>query len=98
MLEKDIPDGNIFMMCGKVNKQAFKDVPKGFHIRNLKPEELETWMRFPFDTTENEVENLLFMKNFFNDVYGDKKELFFKKKDYIIFILIIIKFGWSIWK
>lgn len=78
MLEKDIPDGNIFMMCEKVNKQAFKDVPKGFHIRNLKAEELETWMRFPFDTTENEAENLLFMKNFFNDVYGDKKELFFK--------------------
>lgn len=76
MLEKDIPDGNIFMMCEKVNKQAFKDVPKGFHIRNLKAEELETWMRFPFDTTENEVENLLFMKNFLTMFMVTKRVLF----------------------
>ena len=38
--EKDIPDLNIFMMCEKVNKEAFRNIPEGFYIRKCRKEEL----------------------------------------------------------
>ena len=51
--EQEIPDLNIFMMCEKLNTKALSQIPKGFHIRNCKPEELKIWMEFPFDNEDD---------------------------------------------
>lgn len=77
MEEKDIPDGNIFMICDSVNKDAYKNIPKNFYIRKLRPSELNLWMEFPFDNEEDKQKYKEFMKNYFNLVYLNKKEIFF---------------------
>ena len=43
MLEKDIPDLNIFMMCEKLNEDALREIPEGYHIRNIRKDELDIW-------------------------------------------------------
>ena len=79
MLEKDIPDKNIFMMCEKLNKNALSTLPVGFYIRTCQTEELDIWKSFPFDTDEEKREYYQFMSNYFNDVYSNKDEEFFRK-------------------
>ena len=79
MKEKDIPDLNIFMMCEKLNTNALSELPKGYHIRNCRPEELETWMEFPFDDEEDKEKYKEYMKNYFNNVYKSKLNDFYNK-------------------
>ncbi len=77
MEKKDIQDGNIFMMCEKVNENAYIEIPKGFHLRKLKEKELDLWMEFPFDNDEDKKIYKNFMIKYYNDVYLIKKDLFF---------------------
>lgn len=78
ILEKDIPDLNIFMMCSQVNEGAFCKVPKGFHIRRLKREELDVWKRFPFDSVDGDISTYIdYMTQYYNDVYLEKEDLFY---------------------
>ena len=77
MEKKDIQDGNIFMMCEKVNENAYIEIPKGFHLRKLKEKELDLWMEFPFDNDEDKKIYKNFMIKYYNDVYLKKKDLFF---------------------
>lgn len=79
MLEKDIPDLNIFMMCEKLNTNALKKIPNGFHIRTCKPEELKIWMGFPFDSIEDKKSNYEYMNNYFKDVYENNIEAFYNR-------------------
>lgn len=77
--EQEIPDLNIFMMCEKLNTNALSQIPKGFHIRNCKPEELKIWMGFPFDNEEDKKNYYEFMNSYFNDVYGNNIEEFYNR-------------------
>ena len=78
MEEKDIPDLNIFMMCEKYKESASRKIPKGYHIRKLRKDELETWFLFPFDTVDGDkTEYLEFMKEYFKNVYSSKSEIFY---------------------
>lgn len=77
MLEKDIPDLNIFMMCEKLNEGALREIPEGYHIRNIRKDELDIWKEFPFDNEEDKKEYYEFMTNYFNDVYKVKEDEFY---------------------
>ena len=79
MREQDIPDLNIFMMCEAVNKKAFKDIPKGFHIRNCRKNELDIWKIFPFDTEIDKCKYFDYMSEYFNNVYLPFEDEFYKK-------------------
>lgn len=79
MLEKDIPDFNIFMMCEKVNTQAFKEIPTGFHIRNCRRDELNIWKMFPFDTEDDKKNYFNYMSEYFNNVYLPYEDEFYKQ-------------------
>ena len=79
MLEKDIPDLNIFMMCEKLNNNALSHLPVGYHIRTCRKNELDIWKEFPFDNEEDKKEYYQFMSNYFNDVYSNKDEEFFNR-------------------
>ena len=79
MQEKDIPDLNIFMMCEKVNKDAFREIPKGFHNRKCKKEELNIWKEFPFDTEEDKHNYFDYMTQYFNNVYLHNEEEFYNQ-------------------
>ena len=75
--EQDIPDLNIFMMCEKINEDALREIPEGYHIRNIRKDELNIWKEFPFDNEEDKKEYYDFMTNYFNDVYKSKEEEFY---------------------
>jgi len=79
MLEKDIPDLNIFMMCDHLDQGALRDIPKGFNIRPCKPNELDIWKAFPFDNDEDKKAYYNYMTEYFNSVYLEQKDEFYQK-------------------
>lgn len=79
MLEKDIPDLNIFMMCDHLDQGALIDIPKGFYIRSCKPNELDIWKAFPFDNDEDKKTYYNYMTEYFNNVYLERKDEFYHK-------------------
>ncbi|MCH8549952.1 MAG: GNAT family N-acetyltransferase [Balneolaceae bacterium] len=78
MKEEEIPDYNIFMMCNKLNKQALTQVNSAYHIRNCRPEELEIWKAFPFDSETIPAEYENFMDQFIEETYSGQMDTFFR--------------------
>ena len=72
-------DPNLFMICQKLNEEAFIDMPKGYHLRLCTKEELPIWKAFPFDdeTTAKEYES--FMQEYFDLVYKPHIDEFYKQ-------------------
>ena len=66
-------------MCDKLNNAALSQLPKGFHIRTYRSEELKIWMEFPFDNENDKKTYYEFMNDYFNDVYGNNKEEFYNR-------------------
>ncbi len=84
MLEKDIPDYNIFMICKKLNKEAFRDnLPKGYCVRNCRKDEYNIWKKFPFDNENQAREYDAFMEDYFEEHYKAKETLFFNTCKFI---------------
>ena len=75
----DIEEKNIFMVCRVLNKEALSLLPEGYYIRNCRKNELDIWMKFPFDNPHEAQQYREFMESFFQDVYASKEDLFFKK-------------------
>ena len=78
MEQQNIPDYNLFMMCRAPREEAFAPLPAGFHFDLCRREELETWMRFPFDTQEEARQYAPFMARYFQNVYAAKEAEFFE--------------------
>lgn len=70
MTEAEIPDYNVFMMCTELRPEAFSSLPQGFHIRNCRTDEIETWKAFPFDTPAEAHQHAGFMDHFFETTYA----------------------------
>ncbi len=79
LAEKDIPDLNIFMMCEKLNSYAISDLSDTYHIRKCRKDELDIWKNMPFDDPDEAIEYRKFMTDYFDTVYGNKGNLFYKK-------------------
>lgn len=69
-------DKNLFMMCKRLNPQAFSALPHGFALRTLRREELRAWQAMPFDD-EFTAERLAFMDDYFRITYAKDEEKFF---------------------
>lgn len=74
---EELPDKNIFMMCKTLNQAALTPLPHGFHIRNCRKDELDTWMAMPFDRPAEAIAYKKFMEDFFATTYGGREELFY---------------------
>jgi ribosomal protein S18 acetylase RimI-like enzyme len=72
-------DGNLFMMCEKLNTTALTSFPHGYAVRCCRRDELSLWKSFHFDTMESAAQNEPYMTDFFNRVYAPKGELFFER-------------------
>jgi GNAT superfamily N-acetyltransferase len=83
MIEADIPDFNIFMMCHQVNELAYTDLSNEFYFRNCKPEELEIWKAFPFDSEKVPTEYEDFMNQYIDRTYGENIDLFFQNTFFV---------------
>jgi ribosomal protein S18 acetylase RimI-like enzyme len=73
----EIPDLNVFMMCEQLERGALSTLPSGYTIRSMRPDELDVWKAFPFDSAEEAAEHRPFMDRFFADVYETQAESFF---------------------
>ena len=71
-------DKNLFMICRRLNHEATRELPQGFHLRLCREDELDIWKAMPFDTTDLTPEQDAFMTAFFNEVYLPKGDLFFE--------------------
>jgi GNAT superfamily N-acetyltransferase len=78
MKEEDIPDFNIFMMCERINQNALTDLNPDYYFRNCRPEELELWKAFPFDSDTVPAEYEDFMNQIINDSYSREMDTFFQ--------------------
>lgn len=77
MREDEIPDYNIFMMCEQLNKQAVAELRPPYYFRNCRPEELERWKAFPFDSDIVPEAYAAYMNQMVNDSYGGQMDTFF---------------------
>lgn len=78
MKEDEIPDYNIFMMCTQLNKSALAALGNDYYIRNCRPDELDTWKAFPFDTEVVPPAYEAFMDQFIHDCYARDMETFYQ--------------------
>lgn len=77
--EEEIPDKNIFMICERLNKNALSELPKQYHTRYCREDELDIWKAMPFDDTKQAEEYREFMTEFYNSVYANKGDLFYQR-------------------
>ena len=78
MQEEEIPDYNIFMMCEQINKDALTELNADYYFRNCRPEDLELWKAFPFDSDTVPVEHEDFMNQIIHDSYRGNMATFFE--------------------
>ncbi len=78
MKEDEIPDYNIFMMCERINTHALTDLHADYTFRNCRPDELERWKAFPFDSDTIPAEYEDFMNRIINDTYRGNMDTFFR--------------------
>lgn len=74
-----IPDRNLFMMCESLNRAALRPLPEGISVRFCLPEEIDIWKMMHFDDPAIAKEHKGFMDNYFDSVYGAKRDLFFER-------------------
>lgn len=63
-------------MCKKLNPSALRPWPPGFLIRTCRPDELDIWKGFPFDSEQDMRDQYAYMSEYFENVYGPKKDVF----------------------
>jgi GNAT superfamily N-acetyltransferase len=78
MKEEEIPDHNIFMMCERINRHALTDLHTDYTFRNCRPDELERWKAFPFDSDTVPAEYKDFMDRIIHDTYSKDMDTFFR--------------------
>lgn len=78
MTEEEIPDYNIFMMCERLNEEALTALPADYYFRNCRPDELEIWKAFPFDSDTVPAEYEDFMNQIIKDSYSEDMATFFR--------------------
>ncbi|KEO75412.1 GNAT family N-acetyltransferase [Anditalea andensis] len=83
MTEVEIPDYNIFMMCDQLNKNALTELSSDYYFRNCRPNELEKWKAFPFDSETIPSEYEDFMNEIIKDSYSVEMETFYKNTIFI---------------
>ena len=64
-MSHQIPEKNLFMMCNSLHLKATRELPKGYHLRFCREDELDTWKAMPFDTAELAREYYGFMTDYY---------------------------------
>ena len=78
-----LSDKNLFMMCKYLNTGAVSDLPDGYHVRTCSRHDLDIWKAMPFDDEKTAAEYKNYMSRFFDEVYGNKEDLFFRRCQFI---------------
>jgi ribosomal protein S18 acetylase RimI-like enzyme len=75
--QTQIPDWNIFMVCTKLNTNAISELKPEYTTRSLRVDEIEFWLKAPFDTEQESLEYKQFMLDYFENVFVTKKDKFY---------------------
>lgn len=73
----ELPDKNLFMVCRALNPLAAAALPAGFAFALCTPDDLPEWYAFPFDTQEDALRHMPYMKAYYERVYAPHGDLFF---------------------
>ena len=79
MRTEDISGGNLFMMCSRLEVSALTELPAEYIIRPCTPEELDIWKAMHFDDEAIASQYYSYMTEYFEQVYGSQRELFFRR-------------------
>jgi ribosomal protein S18 acetylase RimI-like enzyme len=71
-----VETGNLFMMCETLDRSAFAELPREYHFRHCRPDEVSLWKGFHFDDPNDETK--AFMDGYFERVYEPKSDQFFR--------------------
>lgn len=71
------------MMCERLNEDALSRLKSDYYFRNCRPDELEIWKAFPFDSETIPVEYEDFMNQIIQDSYGSNMEVFFNNTIFV---------------
>jgi len=77
-----IPSKDLFMMCPSLDRSAFGELPRSFHFRKCRRDELEVWKAMLLDfphSPEVHDEYMQAMTAYYNAVYARKSDLFYEK-------------------
>lgn len=74
-----LQDSHVFMCCETLRPQAFSEIPRGYHLRCCRQEELDLWKAFPFDTPQEAEEYRPFMDAYYRETYGAQQQLFYER-------------------
>ena len=67
---------NLFMMCRELNRAALSEMPPGYRVRRIRPNETGVWKRLQFDDDETALRNAAYMDDWYRRVYSPKREKF----------------------
>lgn len=79
---REIPDLNLFMVRTPSAEQDScpgGELPEGFYFDLCRPDELDIWKAFPFDTPEQAAEYRPYMDKYFDRVYRPREQEFFAR-------------------
>ena len=83
MLGAEIPDLNLFMMCGSLCSSACSELPLGYSFRLCQMNELETWKALQIDDSEQYDAHDAVLSEYIEKVYAPRDNEFF---DQCVFI------------
>ncbi len=75
---------NLFMFAPALRPSACRELPSGYRFRPLRPDELELWYAFPFDSPAEQEANRPYMRAWYERVYATREELFFERCQVIV--------------
>ena len=75
---ESVEDYNLFMMCESLETSALSKIPRGFHSRYCRSDEIDLWLEFPFDHSHEVDTHKRFMVSFFERVYKPRQGDFLK--------------------
>lgn len=98
MIESQIPDFNIFMMCPQLNETAVTELNSKYYFRNCRPDEIELWKAFPFDSNKVPDRYRSFMDEYVDVTYGSNIDAFFRQTIFVCDLSDIPVATCSYWK
>ncbi len=69
---------NLFMICENPNKNAFRNLPDGYHFRLCRRDELDIWKR-----VITEEQYIDYVTDYYNRVYAKHEDEFFRKCTFV---------------
>jgi RimJ/RimL family protein N-acetyltransferase len=77
MAVDELPDSNLFMICRALRREAIREMPPQFRLRQMRRDELDVWRAMPFDDDATASAYDEFMRDWWERTYAAREDAFF---------------------